>query len=77
MPDDVTIKRPNARGLKFKLSHYLVFARLRLMLKAMNAQELLQLLLDVESDRVERKASLSDPERIREAMHQMEVMASN
>src|SRR5260221_10499060 len=34
----------------------------------MNDQDLLQLLRDLESDRVERKASLSDPERVREAI---------
>src|SRR5205807_3316748 len=34
----------------------------------MNDQELIQLLHDSESDRVERKASLSDPDRAREAI---------
>ena len=34
----------------------------------MNDSELLSLLTDIESDRVERKASLSDPDRIRQAI---------
>lgn len=35
---------------------------------SMNDEELLQLLQDIESDRVERKASIADPDRIREAV---------
>jgi ATP-dependent DNA helicase RecG len=34
----------------------------------MNDSELLSLLTDIESDRVERKASLSNPDRVREAI---------
>ena len=34
----------------------------------MNEQELLALLRDIESDRVERKVRLSDPDRIRQAI---------
>lgn len=34
----------------------------------MNDQELLEVLTDIESDRVERKASLAEPDRIREAI---------
>src|SRR5438045_5976045 len=45
-----------------------IFVHFAIKIQVMNDQELLQLLHDIESDRVERKESLSDPDRAREAI---------